>query len=300
MAERDERSTAAARCAGAAECRRTTSTPRSPCSARCCCPATPSARSPSWACRSSDFYKPAHQHVFEAIRVLATGEPVDAVTVAEELRRTGLLDAIGGAELLVDLQAATPAISNAARYARIVQDTALLRRLIGVAGEIAELGYDEPDDVTKALDVAESKVFELAEHRVIDSTKPVGDLLKLAIDDLRSLDRGDAITGTGHRLQRPRRAAVGPAALHAQRRRRPARHGQVRRRGTPRCRPGHRRARHAPPSCTGAGVAGQVGRLPRPARRAAGRGHAVGLRRRRRQAGVPGPHPVGRSVRTHR
>ena len=146
---------------------------------------------------ASDFYKPAHQHVYEAIRVLAAvGEPVDAVTVAEELRRANLLDAIGGAGLLLDLQAATPAISNAARYARIVQDTALLRRLIGVAGEIAELGYDEPDDVTKALDVAESKVFELADRRVIDSTKAIGDLLSLAISDLeQAYERGTALTG---------------------------------------------------------------------------------------------------------
>ena len=62
------------------------------------------------------------------------------VTVAEELRRNGLLDEIGGPALLLELQAATPAISQRGRYARIVQDTALLRRLIGVAGEIAELG----------------------------------------------------------------------------------------------------------------------------------------------------------------
>ena len=146
---------------------------------------------------ASDFYKPAHQHVFEAIRVLAAvGEPVDAVTVADELRRNDLLDAVGGSSLLVDLQAATPAISNAPRYGRIVQDTAMLRRLIGVAGEIAELGYDEPDDVTKALDVAESKVFELADRRVVDSTKPIGDLLNLAISDLeQAYERGTALTG---------------------------------------------------------------------------------------------------------
>ncbi len=147
---------------------------------------------------AGDFYKPAHQHVFEAIRVLASvGEPVDAVTVAEELRRNNLLDAIGGAGLLAELQATTPAISNAARYARIVQDTALLRRLIGVATEIAELGYDEPDDVTKALDTAESKVFELADRRVVDSTKPIGDLLNIAISDLeQAYERGTALTGT--------------------------------------------------------------------------------------------------------
>jgi replicative DNA helicase len=144
------------------------------------------------------FYKPAHQHVYAAIRgLLSTGQPVDVVTVADELRRNGLLDEIGGPQLLLELQNATPAISNASRYAKIVQDTAMLRRMISVAGEIAELAYQEPDDVTKALDEAETKVFEVAEDRVVDSTRVLGDLLPVAMDRLQeTFDRGDTITGT--------------------------------------------------------------------------------------------------------
>ena len=144
------------------------------------------------------FYKPAHQHVYAAIRgLMATGQPVDVVTVADELRRNGLLEEIGGSTFLMELQNATPAISNAGRYAKIVQDTAVLRRMISVASEIAELAYDEPDDVTKALDEAETKMFEVAEDRVVDSTKPLGDLLPLAMDKLQeTFDRGDTITGT--------------------------------------------------------------------------------------------------------
>jgi replicative DNA helicase len=147
---------------------------------------------------AADFYKPAHQHLFEAIRVLAAGgQPVDAVTVAEELRRAGLLDEIGGPGLLLSLQAATPAISNAARYARIVQDTALLRRMIATAADIAELAYSDPDDVVKALDEAESRMFGLAEHRVTDSTRPIGDLLQVTMNDLEvAYERGSSITGT--------------------------------------------------------------------------------------------------------
>ena len=145
----------------------------------------------------SDFYKPAHQYVYDAIRGLAaTGNPVDAVTVADELRRAGLLEEMGGAELLLELQNATPAISNATRYAKIVQDTAVLRRLIGVAAEIAEIAYNEPDDVSKALDEAETKVFEVAEDRVTDSVMPLGDLMPLAMDKLQeTYERGDTITG---------------------------------------------------------------------------------------------------------
>jgi replicative DNA helicase len=144
------------------------------------------------------FYKPAHQHVYAAVRgLMATGQPVDVVTVADELRRNGLLEEIGGPQLLLELQNATPAISNASRYAKIVQDTAMLRRMISVASEIAELAYQEPDDVTKALDEAETKVFEVAEDRVIDSTRVLGDLLPIAMDRLQeTFDRGDTITGT--------------------------------------------------------------------------------------------------------
>lgn len=144
-----------------------------------------------------DFYKPAHQHVYDAIRGLnGSGEPVDAVTVADVLRRAGLLDEIGGAELLLELQNATPAISNVSRYSKIVQDTAVLRRLIGVAAEIAEIAYNEPDDVAKALDEAETKVFEIAEDRVTDSVQPLGDLMPLAMDKLQeTFERGNTITG---------------------------------------------------------------------------------------------------------
>jgi replicative DNA helicase len=145
----------------------------------------------------SDFYRPAHQHVYDAIRALySSGAPVDTVTVADELRRAGLLDEIGGTEALHELQNATPAISSAGHYARIVQDTAMLRRLIYVAGDIAELAYGEPDDVTKAIDEAESKVFQIAEQRVTDSTRQLDELLAEAMDRLQeTFDRGDTITG---------------------------------------------------------------------------------------------------------
>ncbi len=115
---------------------------------------------------SADFYKPAHGHVFDAIVSLyAAGHPVDAVTVAEELGRADLLDIVGGLPALYDLQYATPATSNAGRYATIVEEHALLRRLIGVAGQIADIGYDTPEDVTGAVDRAESLIFEVAQRR---------------------------------------------------------------------------------------------------------------------------------------
>ncbi len=145
----------------------------------------------------ADFYKPAHRHIFDAIRALySAGAPADTVTVADELRRAGLLAEVGGAETLHELQNATPAISSVGHYAKIVQETALLRQLIFAAGDIAEIGYSEPDDVIKALDLAETKIFNVAEQRVTDTTRTLVDLLPEVMDRLQeTYDRGDIITG---------------------------------------------------------------------------------------------------------
>jgi replicative DNA helicase len=148
-------------------------------------------------CSADDFYKPAHGHIFEAITNLyGHGEPADPVTVADELRRADLLEAIGGVGILSSLQANTPATSNAARYARIVEEHALLRRLIGVAGEIAEMGYSVPEDIAQVVDEAETLVFKVAQRRVADTLKPIKELLEESLDRLEALfDRGEAITG---------------------------------------------------------------------------------------------------------
>jgi replicative DNA helicase len=168
-------------------------------------------------CGADDFYKPAHGHVFDAACSLyGHGEPVDPVTVADELRRADLLEAIGGPATLISLQANTPATANAARYARIVEEHALLRRLIGVAGEIAEMGYSLPEDISAAIDRAESMVFEVAERRVTDSLKPLHDLLAESLDRLEALyDRGESITGvpTGYLDLDERLSGLQPSSL---------------------------------------------------------------------------------------
>ncbi len=148
--------------------------------------------------QAEHFYKPAHAHVYDAILGLyGVGEPADAVTVAEELRRAGMLEVVGGPAALVALQASAPAISNAGRYARIIEELALLRRMIGAAGEIAELGYSRPDDVAKAVDSAESMIFTIAQHRAAGTTSNMRVLLEQSLDRLEQLfERGEAITGT--------------------------------------------------------------------------------------------------------
>jgi replicative DNA helicase len=144
-----------------------------------------------------DFYSPAHQNIFDAVQALySSSGPVDVVTVADELRRNGLLDDVGGMERLNELQDATPSVSGAEHYARIVMDTALLRRLIHTAGEITDIAFGEPDDVVKAVDLAESKMFQVAEDRAVDSTRDIQILLNEAMDQLEeNYERGDSITG---------------------------------------------------------------------------------------------------------
>ncbi|MCU0271597.1 MAG: replicative DNA helicase [Acidimicrobiales bacterium] len=144
------------------------------------------------------FYKPAHGHLFDAITSLyGAGEPVDPVTVAEELARAGLLEAIGGPAVLLGIQASTPATSSAAKYARIVHEHAVLRRLIGAANEIAEIGYSRPEDVIKAVDEAETLIYQVGQGRVSDTLAEIRTLLDANLDRLEQLyERGDAITGT--------------------------------------------------------------------------------------------------------
>jgi replicative DNA helicase len=169
-------------------------------------------------CTADDFYKPSHGHVFSAMTVLSQrGEAVDPVTVAEELRRRDLLDAIGGTRFLVTLQAGTPSTTNTAQYGKIITEHALLRRLISVAGQIEEIGYSLPEDVQTALDDAETLVFKVAERRQSDTMSPIYELLQASLDRLEELyERGDSITGvpTGYTDLDERLNGLQPGALY--------------------------------------------------------------------------------------
>lgn len=124
--------------------------PRSPCSGRLMLLSDQAIAACTGVVNVDDFYRPAHRHVFDAIMTLySKGEGVDPVTVAEELGHAGVLEAVGGPATLISLQARTPAITNALHYAKIVEEKALLRRLITTANDVAELGYAPMDDIAK-------------------------------------------------------------------------------------------------------------------------------------------------------
>ena len=118
----------------------TISRQRSPSSAPCCCHATPSPRRWRTARPRTSTRRPTG-YIFEAITSLyGRGEPADYVTVPEELRRRELLDSIGDTSVFVTLQANTPSVGNAEYYAKIVEELALLRRLVAVAGRDLRTG----------------------------------------------------------------------------------------------------------------------------------------------------------------
>jgi replicative DNA helicase len=144
-----------------------------------------------------DFYKPAHGMIFDAAYALhSRGEPVDPVTVSEELRRAGQLDRLGGRPTLLRIQAATPASANATHYAQIVSELSMLRKLIETAGDIQQMAYSLDDDVDETLDRAESMIFEVAEKRVSDSLVALYPALEQTMDQLAHLyDRDSSILG---------------------------------------------------------------------------------------------------------
>ncbi|NLO74339.1 MAG: replicative DNA helicase [candidate division WS1 bacterium] len=126
-----------------------------------------------------DFYSEAHQVVFRAMRaVLSRNEPVDLVTVGAELRRTNELERAGGPEYLMALINSVPTAAHVARYANLVWEKSLLRKLIAAGAEIQALAYDNPAAIGEAMDAAEKKIFEIAQRRTSSDFVPLKPLVE--------------------------------------------------------------------------------------------------------------------------
>lgn len=147
--------------------------------------------------RPDDFYKPAHRKIFEAVvSLFGRGEAIDTVTVAEELRRTGKLEEVGGKPHLFHLVNSVPAASNAFYYARIVEETALLRRLIEATQQAAAMAFDSGDDVGEIVDSIEHLILSVAEKRLNDNFSHIRDLLHEQLERVEALqEKGASITG---------------------------------------------------------------------------------------------------------
>ena len=149
---------------------------------------------------SEDFYRSDHRLIFRALHYLAeNARPIDVVTLFEFLEQGGEADDIGGLAYIADLAKNTPSASNIVAYADIVRERAVLRSLISVANEIADSAYEpkgrRPDEL---LDLAETKVFKIAEERESKDGGPesVGSILPKALDRLDEIQKSKGgITG---------------------------------------------------------------------------------------------------------
>jgi replicative DNA helicase len=135
--------------------------------------------------RPEDFYRQSNGLIYGAmVELFERREPIDIVTVAETLERKGELDAIGGRSYLSSLSNQTPTAVHAVQYARIVERKAVLRNLIGAAGKIAGIGYEDPAEIQEAIDRAETELFAVSERRVHAGFSPLRSLLHEAFDRL--------------------------------------------------------------------------------------------------------------------
>ena len=147
---------------------------------------------------AGDFYRESHAKIYRAALALyAKGEPVDAITLTDELEERSELEDVGGRVRLHELAALVPATANAAHYARIVHETATLRGLIRVGSEISRLGWDRPGDTGDLVDQAEQILYELSQQRVTGEFTHIDQLLKEGFERITQLYEGGAdITGT--------------------------------------------------------------------------------------------------------
>ena len=150
-----------------------------------------------------DFYRSAHQKIFTAVSELfARNEPVDLVTLANQLKAAGQLEAVGGAAYLASIVDTAPMAVNAQHYARIIHDKASLRRLIEQSNKIAKRCFEDSEAVDDVIDFAESAIFEISGAKNRQSFYPLSQIIVKNVDALEEMQGNKAlVTGvpTGYR-----------------------------------------------------------------------------------------------------
>lgn len=143
--------------------------------------------------KPADFYDENHKEIFQAmIDLNRKNAPVDALTVAEELKKRNSLEMVGGRAYIASLSSMTPTTSNAMEYGRIVAEKASVRRLIETADDIVTKGYDGTMDANQMLDYAESGIFEISQARQKGQYSHIRDVL---VENLAIIDRAEQMDG---------------------------------------------------------------------------------------------------------
>ena len=152
--------------------------------------------------RERDFYRPAHELIFDAILDLyGRGEPADAITVSAELTKRGDIARAGGAPYLHTLISSVPTAANGGYYAKIILEHAIMRRLIEAGTKIVQLGYNAEGEVDDAVDQAQAEVYAVTERRSSEDYVQLSTILPQALDEIEAIAKGGGIEGvkTGFR-----------------------------------------------------------------------------------------------------
>jgi replicative DNA helicase len=147
--------------------------------------------------KSEDFYRNAHQTIYQcALDLFEKNQAVDLVTLTEELNKRKQLEEVGGASYLTTLMGSVPTAANVVYYAKIVEQKAILRKLINHATQIVTMGYEEQEDARVLLDKAENLIFDVSQQKVEHSFSPIKDLLTESFEKIEDLYHSDNfITG---------------------------------------------------------------------------------------------------------
>lgn len=144
-----------------------------------------------------DFYREENKLIFSAMKSLnARSEPIDIITVKDELISFGKLDICGGIEYIAELSDKVPTTANAENYIKIVEEKSVLRSLIKTSSELMELGYDQSKDVDEVIEMAEKGVFDLLKNRNQKGYTPIKEVLAETFAEIEKLyNQKNAITG---------------------------------------------------------------------------------------------------------
>lgn len=138
--------------------------------------------------KSEDFYRDNHKEICEAIIDLAEkAQPVDIITVSDQLQARGTIDSVGGLDYLASISNAVPTTANARHYTKIVEEKSLLRKLIKAAADISSMSYDAQEDAVYVLDKAEQCIFDILQKRNTQGFAHIKDVLLETFNRLEEL-----------------------------------------------------------------------------------------------------------------
>ena len=145
---------------------------------------------------ADDFYKNNYKVIFNEMKeIYRTSAVVDSLIIINSLKKKGVLEDVGGEQLIYDLTEAVPTAANAKTYAQIIRDNAIQRRLIDTGSKIVEMAYKGYDDIQTMLDKSESMIFKIAEFKQKKDVITLKELANMELERMEKMPKGSGITG---------------------------------------------------------------------------------------------------------